>query len=61
MVPTSYFQRRHAGLHASPGLAGRSRLRAAALPFPLHEPASAACRRGMALAMTPLNQSGVSA
>ncbi len=61
MVPTSYFQRRHAGLHASFGLAGQPRLRAAALPFYPLEPASAACRRGMALAMTPLNQSGVSA
>ncbi len=61
MVPTSYFQRRHAGLYTSPGLTARSRLRAVALPFCPLEPASATRRRGMALAKTPLNQSGVSA
>jgi hypothetical protein len=64
MVSTSYFQRRHAGQHAhtgAPGVAARSRQCTGALPFPTLERASAVCRRGMALAKTPLNQSGVSA
>lgn len=62
MVSTSYFQRRHAGLHAHPGIPGvaaRSRQCTGALAFAPLEPARTACRRGMALAMTPLNQSGV--
>lgn len=64
MVSTSHFQRRHAGQHADSGVYrvdARSRQRAGTLPFFTSEPASAACRSGMALAMSPLNQSGVSA
>ena len=59
MVSTSYFQRQHVGLYASPGLAARSRLRAAALPLRPPEPASAARLRGMVLANSPLYQTGV--
>lgn len=56
MVSTSNFQCRHAGLHGHPGIPGvdaPSRQRTGALAFAPLEPARTACRRGMALAMTP--------